>query len=104
MSRYDRFLRRLIKEMTSEGYSLVGAFDGEEWFKDDFIENATASDIGALRFAKGDNRVTYTLIYGNAYYETIADYSWNTDEAQKTADEVSTKIYDHFEKLSSIYA
>ena len=104
MSKYDRFLKRLIKEMTTEGYSVIGAFDGEEWHLDDLIENATASDIGALRFAKGDNRVTYTLIYGNAYYETIADYSWNTDEAQKTADEVSTKVYDHFEKLSSIYA
>jgi len=104
MNKYARFLRRLIKEMTSEGYSLVGAFDGEEWFKDDFIENATASDLGALRFVKGDNRVTYTLIYINAYCEIISDYSWNTDEAQKTADEVSKKVYDYFEKLSSIYA
>ena len=103
MSKYNRFLKRLIKEMNARGYSAIRAYDGEEWFKTDLIENATASDIGALRFTKGENGITYTLIYGNAYYETISDYSWSNDDAQKDADEVSTLVYDFFEKLSNIY-
>ena len=103
MSKYARFLKRLIKEAKKEGFTPVMAYDGEEWHKEDLIENATASDIGYLRFEKGNDRLTFMLVYGNAYYETISDYGYNSDSVGEIGDKISTRVYDFFFKICDAY-
>lgn len=116
MSRYLKVLKRIDKEMTLKGYALTGAGDGEEWIyaknhtKTELYEWATQCDLGQLSYKdikedrQLDNRITYYLVYGNAIWETISDMGYNTDKAEKDADEVLDKVSEHFERLGRAYA
>lgn len=116
MSRYLKVLKKLDKEMILKGYVLTGAGDGEEWIyakdhkKTELYEWATQCDIGAFSYKDAnedrqlDNRITFYFVYGNALYETIADYGYNTEVGNKVADEVTDKVWEHFERLSNAYA
>lgn len=111
MSKYLKVLKRIDKEMTAKGYVLTGAGDGEEWIysknhtKTELYEWATQCDLGQLSYKDANNNgITYYLIYGNAIFETIADMGYNTEQASKDADEVSEKIWQHFERLHNEYA
>lgn len=98
MNKWENCTRVLIDLMTEEGYKLISVSDGEEWHKKDFIENATSTDEALLKFKKDDDIITYYMIWGNATYESINDYT-----VSEAADRVSDKFWNHFEAKAKLY-
>ena len=102
---YLPVLKRINKLMTAKGYTLTSVGDGEELLKAEdalrvsaLYEWATQCDLGSMNYKDASgNSVSYYLIYGNGIWETIADYGWNTEQAEKDADEVSDDIYDFYQ-------
>lgn len=90
--------------MNARGYSLTSVGDGEEWIsadgkgKTELYDWATQCDLGSLTYRKGGDSISYYLVYGNALWETISDYGYNTDQAGKDADEVSDLVSDFYDR------
>jgi hypothetical protein len=99
MDKWENCTKVLIDLMTEEGYELVSVWDGEEWHKKDFIANATASDEAMLKFKKDDDVIKFYMIWGNATYESINDYT-----VSEIADKVSDKFWDYFESRAKLYS
>lgn len=99
MNKWENCTRVLIDLMTEEGYKLVAVNDGEDWHKTDFIENATSTDEAYLKFKKDDDTIVYYMVWGNASYESINDYT-----VSDIADKVSDKFYNYFEEKAKLYS
>jgi hypothetical protein len=99
MDKWENCTKVLIDLMTEEGYELVSVWDGEEWHKEDFIANATASDEAMLKFKKDDDVIKFYMIWGNATYESIADYT-----VSEIADKVTDKFWNHFDSQAKLYS
>lgn len=99
MNKWELCTTVLIDLMEDEGYDLVSVSDGEEWHKTDFIANATSTDEAYLKFKKGSDKIIYYMVWGNATYESICDYT-----VSEVADKVSDKFYNYFEKKAALYS
>lgn len=99
MDKWENCTQVLIDLMNEEGYQLVAVNDGEEWHKTDLIANATSTDEAYLKFKKDGASIIYYMIWGNATYESINDYT-----VSEVADRVSDKFWNHFESKARLYS
>lgn len=109
MSKYDKVVKRIIREMENEGYMLTRINDGEEWHQHgskDFLSNATSTDEAYLWFnnVDGEGIIYYWLVYGNALCETIADAYWKNAHDEEVTERVMDKVHDFYENKQREYA
>jgi hypothetical protein len=98
MDKWENCTQVLIDLMKDEGYDLVAVNDGEEWHYKDFIENATSTDESTLKFKSHNDIIVYYMVWGNATYESICDYT-----VSEVADRVSDKFWNYFEEKANLY-
>ncbi len=98
MDKWENCTKVLIDLMKDEGYDLVRVSDGLHWHKTDFIANATSTDEAYLKFKKDDDVIVYYMVWGNATYESICDYT-----ISEVADRVSDKFWNYFEEKANLY-
>jgi hypothetical protein len=84
-------VRSFIHTVTSKGFTLTDACDGEETIKTnnrkDAAEHVCACDEGNLYFEKDGYRFRAYIVLGNEPCETVCDYGWNNNCPQSIVDE-----------------
>lgn len=104
-----RFTSKLLREMKERGYECFWGDDGGEEFnftpsttEREIVEMADSVDECWLAFRNGQQSHCHVfLVWGNSLSESLADWSWNDDNAKNVMDEVSRLLWDHFEQVEA---
>lgn len=83
--KYTEVTKIFIKEVQGQGFSLIGACDGEESEKftdpEAAVDHIEGTGMGSLHFKKGDKKVWAGVLFDGEAQEVIYDYSISKDEA-----------------------
>ena len=89
MTNYKAVTKRIIKKAQEQGFTLIGASDGEETLKTDNATQAAnhidGTGEGSFEIKKGEFKVNVGIMFGNTEQETVYDHTISRDEATAEA-------------------